>query len=87
MVTFEATINGDPIYQGKPLIATFDLSVGNPTLSIPFDRALLLYGLPTAIIVPVAVAICHRYRKKRTKQFFQPRGCFYNSIFVPQTIL
>jgi hypothetical protein len=84
-VVFEATIHGNPIYQGKPLIATFDLSVGNHTLSIPFDRALLLYGLLTAIIFPVRVAICHRYGKKRTKQFFQP--CFYDSIFVPQTIL
>ena len=55
-------VNGDPIYQGKPLIATFDLSVGNPTLSISFDRHLCF-------------------------MVFQPRGCFYNSIFVPQTIL
>ena len=67
MVIFEATINGDPIYQGKPLIATFDLSVGNPTLSIPFEGAVLFYGLPTAIIFPVGLVIYHRYEKKRTK--------------------
>jgi hypothetical protein len=29
MITFETTINGDPIYQGKPMIATFDLTVGS----------------------------------------------------------
>jgi hypothetical protein len=67
MVTFDATINGDPIYQGNPLIASFDLFVGNPPLGIPFDRAVLLYGLPTAIIVPIGLAIYHRYRKKSTK--------------------
>lgn len=32
---------GDPIYQRNPLIARFDLFVGNPPLSIPFDRAVL----------------------------------------------
>ena len=67
MVIFEATINGDPIYQGKPLIASFDLFVGNPPLGIPFERAVLLYGLPTAIIVPIGLAIYQRYRKKSTK--------------------
>jgi hypothetical protein len=66
MVIFEATINGDPIYQGKPLIASFDLFVGNPPLGIPFDRAVLLYGLPIAIIVPIGLAIYDRYRKKST---------------------
>lgn len=67
MVIFEATINGDPTYQGKPLIASFDLFVGNPPLGIPFDRAVLLYGLPTAIIVPIGIAIYQRYKKKSTK--------------------
>jgi hypothetical protein len=67
MVIFEATINGDPNFQGKPLIATFDLFVGNSTLSILFDRAVLLYGLPTAIIVPVGLVIYQRHKKKRTR--------------------
>jgi hypothetical protein len=67
MVIFESIINGDPLYHGKPLIANFDLFVGNPTLSILFDKAVLLYGLPTAIIVPVGLVICHLYKKKRTK--------------------
>jgi hypothetical protein len=66
MVNFEATINGYPIYQGRPLIASFDLFVGNPPLSIPFERAILLYGLPIAIIVPIGLAIYDRYRKKST---------------------
>jgi hypothetical protein len=34
-------IFGDPICQGNPLIAWFDLFAGNPPLSIPFDRAVL----------------------------------------------
>ena len=67
MVIFEATINGDPIYRGQPLIASFDLSVGNTTLGIPFDRAVLLYGLPNAIIVPVGLAIYPALKKKSTK--------------------
>ena len=49
------------------MIASFDLFVGNPPLGIPFDRAVLLYGLPTAIIVPIGLAIYDRYRKKSTK--------------------
>ena len=36
-MTFEARINGDPIYQGKTMLPTFDLSVDNSPLSIPFD--------------------------------------------------
>ncbi|MDQ6866285.1 MAG: hypothetical protein M3044_20965 [Thermoproteota archaeon] len=67
VVTFDATINGDPIYQENPMIASFDLFVGNPPLGIPFGRAVLLYGLPTAIIVPIGLAIYHRYGKKSTK--------------------
>jgi hypothetical protein len=49
MVTFDATINGDSIYQGTPMVASFDLFVGNPPLGISFDRTVSLYGLPTVI--------------------------------------
>jgi len=67
VVTFDATINGDPIYQGNPMVASFDLFVGTPILGIHFDKAVLLYGVPTVIIVPIGIAIYHRYRKKSTK--------------------
>jgi hypothetical protein len=67
VVIFDATINGDPIYQRNLLSASFDLFVGNPPLGIHFDKAVLLYGVPTAIIVPIGLAIFHRYRKKGTK--------------------
>jgi len=67
VVTFDATINGDPIYQENPMIASFDLFVGNPPSGIPFGIAVLLYGLPTATIVPIGLAIYHRYGKKSTK--------------------
>jgi hypothetical protein len=66
IVTFDATINRDPIYQGNPMLASFDMFVGNPPVGIPFDRAVLLYGLPTAIIVPIGLAKYHWYRKKST---------------------
>jgi len=36
-------------------------------ISIPFDRAVLLYGLPNDIIVPVGLAIYHRSKRKNTK--------------------
>ncbi|MDP9287561.1 MAG: hypothetical protein M3P08_05115 [Thermoproteota archaeon] len=49
------------------MIASFDLFVGNPPSGIPFGRAVLLYGLPTATIVPIGLAIYHRYGKKSTK--------------------
>jgi len=67
MVIIDATINGDPISQGSPMVASFDLFVGNPQSGIPFGRAVLLYGLPTATIVPFGLAIYHRYGKKSTK--------------------
>ena len=67
VVIFDATINGDPIYQRYLLSASFDLFVGNPPLGIHFDKAVLLYGVATAIIVPIGLAIFHRYRKKGTK--------------------
>jgi len=56
MVTFDTAINGDPIYQGNPMVASFDLFLGKPPLGIHFDRAVLVYGLPTAIIVPIGIA-------------------------------
>ena len=56
MVIIDATINGDPISQGSPMVASFDLFVGRPPLGIPFDRAVLVYGLPTGIIEPIGIA-------------------------------
>jgi hypothetical protein len=87
VVIFDATLNGDPLYQRNLLSASFDLFVGTRTLGIHFDKAVLLYGIPTAIIVPIGLAIYHRYRKKGTKRFFQTQGCFCNSVLAPQTIL
>ena len=33
----------------EPMIVTFDLSVGNSPLSIPSDRTILFYGVPSFV--------------------------------------
>ena len=50
----------------EPMIATFDLSVGNSPLSIPSDRTILFYGVPAVIVIPAGLAIYQRYKKKST---------------------
>ena len=51
----------------EPMIATFDLSVGNSPLSIPSDRTILFYGVPAVIVIPAGLAIYQWYKKKSTK--------------------
>jgi len=51
----------------EPMVATFDLSVGNSPLSIPSDGTILFYGVPAVIVIPAGLAIYQRYKKKSTK--------------------
>jgi hypothetical protein len=59
----ESRISGDPKYEAKPLIADFDIFVGNP-LWISFKELMLYYVTPTVVIVPVGIVL-YQYVKKK----------------------
>jgi hypothetical protein len=59
----ESRISGDPKYEAKPLIADFDIFVGNP-LWISFKELMLYYVTPTVVIVPVGIVL-YQYIKKK----------------------
>jgi hypothetical protein len=54
VVTLQTRIAGDEKYQDDPLVASFDISVGNQL--IPFDELMLFYVAPaTAAIAGIAI--------------------------------
>jgi hypothetical protein len=54
VVTLQTRITGDEKYQDSPLIASFDISVGNQL--IPFDELMLFYVTPaTAVVAGIAI--------------------------------
>ena len=54
VVTLQTRIVGDEKYQDSPMVASFDISVGNQ--SIPFDELMLFYVTPaTAAIAGIAI--------------------------------
>ena len=54
VVTLQTRIAGDEKYQDDPLVASFDISVGNQL--IPFDELMLFYVAPaTAAIAGIAL--------------------------------
>jgi hypothetical protein len=54
VVTLQTRIAGDEKYQDRPLVASFDISVGNQL--IPFDELMLFYVTPaTAVVAGIAI--------------------------------
>jgi hypothetical protein len=54
IVTLQTRITGDEKYQNTPLVASFDISVGNQL--IPFDELMLFYVTPaTAAVAGIAI--------------------------------
>jgi hypothetical protein len=60
-VTLQTRIPGDAKYQANPLVASFDISVGNQL--IPFEELMLFYVTPTAVII-AGIAIYLHSKKK-----------------------
>lgn len=60
-VTLQTRITGDDKYQNAPLVASFDISVGNQL--IPFDELMLFYVTPAAAVI-AGIAIYLRSKKK-----------------------
>lgn len=60
-VKLETRITGDEKYQTSPLVASFDISVGNDFM--PFDELMLLYVTPAAVSI-AGIAIYLRSKNK-----------------------
>jgi hypothetical protein len=62
VVTLQTRIAGDEKYQDNPLVASFDISVGNQLL-IPFDELMLFYVTPATVIIAGIVIYLHSKKK------------------------
>src|SRR5829696_790456 len=61
VVTLQTRIAGNEKYQDNPLVASFDISVGNQL--IPFDELMLFYVTPTAVAI-TGISIYLHFKKK-----------------------
>ena len=61
VVTLQTRIAGDEKYQNNPLVASFDISVGNQL--IPFDELMLFYVTPATVIIAGIVIYLHSKKK------------------------
>ncbi len=61
VVTLQTRIAGDEKYQDNPLVASFDISVGNQL--IPFDELMLFYVTPAAVAIAGIAMYLHSKKK------------------------
>ena len=61
VVTLQTRIAGDEKYQDNPLVASFDISVGNQL--IPFDELMLFYVAPATAAIAGIVIYLHSKKK------------------------
>ena len=61
VVTLQTRIAGDEKYQDNPLVASFDISVGDEL--IPFDELMLFYVTPATVVI-AGIVIYLRSKKK-----------------------
>src|SRR5919107_4379833 len=61
VVTLQTRIAGDEKYQDNPLVASFDVSVGNQF--IPFDELMLFYVTPATVVVAGLAIYLHSKKK------------------------
>lgn len=66
VVTLETRVMGDPKYQAEPIVASFDLSVGDP-IYIAY-RNLIQYVVTPAALLAVVVCLVILYRRKRQRR-------------------
>ena len=60
-VTLQTRIPGEAKYQNNPLVASFDISVGD--LLIPFDELMLFYVTPATVVIAGIVIYLHSKKK------------------------
>ena len=61
VVTLQTRIAGDEKYQNNPLVASFDISVGNQL--IPFDELMLFYVTPATVAIAGIMIYLHSKKK------------------------
>ena len=61
VVTLQTRIAGDEKYQDNPLVASFDISVGNQL--IPFNELMLFYVTPATVVIAGIVIYLHSKKK------------------------
>jgi hypothetical protein len=61
VVTLQTRIAGNEKYQANPLVASFDISVGNQL--IPFDELMLFYVTPATVVIAGIVIYLHSKKK------------------------
>jgi hypothetical protein len=61
VVTLQTRIIGHEKYQASPLVASFDISIGNQF--IPFDELMLLYVTPAAVAIAGIVVYLHSRKR------------------------
>jgi hypothetical protein len=61
VVTLQTRIAGNEKYQDNPLVASFDISVGNQL--IPFDDLMLFYVTPAAVAIAGIAMYLHSKKK------------------------
>jgi hypothetical protein len=61
VVTLQTRIAGDEKYQDNPLVASFDISVGDEL--IPFDELMLFYITPATVVIAGIVIYLHSKKK------------------------
>ncbi|MPZ07108.1 MAG: hypothetical protein GEU26_11955 [Nitrososphaeraceae archaeon] len=65
VVTLETRVMGDPKYQAEPIVASFDLSVGDLSF-IAFRHLMFYFVTPASLLVAVGcLVILYRRRKQR----------------------
>jgi hypothetical protein len=66
-VTLETRVMGDPKYQAKPIVASFDLSVGDLSF-IAYRNLMIYYVTPVSLVAAGCLVIIYR-RIKRKKEY------------------
>ena len=70
ILSLQAKINGDPKYEPQPIIANFDVNVGdaNPTTILSFKELMLYYITPASIAVLIGIIVYSEFKIKKEKK-------------------
>lgn len=80
IVTLETRVMGDPKYQAEPIVASFDLSVGDPSL-IAYRNLVLYIVIPASLFVVVVCLVALYRRRKRRRVNYDGDDVDYDGGF------
>ena len=70
IATLQAKINGDPKYESQPIIANFDINIGDAPLSTPVRELMFYYITPASIVIVCGIVFYSQLRKKKEKAMY-----------------